>query len=413
MKRIACLFTVCLLLAACIPAMAADSQAPAPMMLLDEEYNPFSAVAFPESYTLSKIKCDLSDVLEYSLVFSTSDAMNDVIAFAAGLLPDENVDEMGLAMGLMSGGGTDIEGTMGGLSVRIKMSDTQFEGAAESGGRFEVEVTAILAPEAEYVELFEANLRHPAIQEISAYFPVLPFKQATITVWPNQSRAEMYIPYPLDNAQQIKDSLLQAYPDQYFEPNDWMIWEFGDMRIIVIMEDAANGELCILTNFPDPAVSLPDYVPEATLRNLGFDDYREPSAKCTYQDDTAGVWLSVSKSEWGENNNTSEQNAVTFMTEESGAFVMIFYSGESQTYSITIESGGAQAKYNYSAADGSYTDAAGGSDLESAKQVATDAFLAPGEELDDVLPLAVILLDSFVSESFGCTLDELYAMEYE
>ena len=413
MKRTVCLFTVCLLIAAWIPAVTADSQAPAPIMLLDEEYNPFSAVAFPESYALARVKYDLSDVLEYSLVFSASDAMNDVIAFAAGLLPDENVDEMRLAMSLMSGGGTDIDGTIGDLSVRIEITDTQFEGAAESGGRFEVEVTAILEPEAEYVALFEANLRHPVIQEIAAYFPVLPFAEATITIWPDQSRAEMYIHYPLENAGEIRAALLAAYPNQYYEPNDWMIWEFGDMKIIVTMENAANGELCILTNFASPDVSLLDYVPEATLQNLGFDDYRESSAKCSYQDDQAGVWLSVSKDAWGENNNEAERNAFTFMTEETGAFILIFYDPETKRYAVTLECNGAQAKYLYSAADGSYTDAAGGSDLASAKQVATDAFLAPGEELDDVLQLAVMLVDTFVSETFGCTLDELYEMEYE
>lgn len=416
MKRTVCLFTVCLFLAACIPAATAESaagQAPAPIVLLGEAYNPFSAIAFPESYTLTAVKCDLSDILKYTLVFGTSDAMNDVIAFVAGLLPDETVDTMRSAMNLMSSGGTEINGALGGLSVRVRISDTQFEGNAEGGERFEVEITAFLEPETEYVELFEANLWHPVIQEISTFFPVLPLEQATISIWPGQNRAEMYISYPLDNAEQIKDAMLQAYPDQYYEPNDWLIWEFGDMKIIVTMENAENGELCLLVNFASPDISLMDYVPEATLKALGFDDYRGPSAKCSYQDDQAGVWLSVSKSEWGVNNNTAEQNAVTFMTEESGAFVMNFYNGESKIYNITIESGGAQAKYAYSVAEDRYIDAYGGSDLANAIQVATDAFLSPDEQIDDVLPLAVMLLDSFVSDTFSCTLDELYEMEYE
>ncbi len=417
MKRTACLFTVCLLLTACIPAATAESaaggQAPAPIVLLSEAYNPFSAVAFPESYTLTVVQCDLSDALEYTLIFGTSDAMNDILAFVAGLFPDGGVDTMRNAMNLMSSGGTEINGLIDGITVRIRISDTQSGGGAQGGERFVLEATAMLDPEDEYVELFKANLQHPLIQEISAYIPLLPLEQATITIWPDQNRAEMFICCLPDNAQQIKDTLLKTYPDQYYETNDWLLWEFGDMRIAVTMEGAANGELCILTNFASPDVSLIDYVPGTTLRSLGFDDYREPSAKCSYQDDQAGVWLSVSKDEWGENNNAAERNAVTFMTEESGAFVMVFYNSESKTYNITIESGGAQAKYTYLAGEGRYADATGGDDLTNAKQVATGAFLAPGEELDDVLPLAVMLLDSFVLDTFECTLDELYEMEYE
>lgn len=413
MKRTVCLFAVCLLLAACLPAVAADNLAPAPIILLSKEYNPFFTVSFPDSYSLTAVKCDWMDSLEYTLVFGTSNAMNDIIAFIAGLLPDDNVDEMRNAMNLMSSGGTEINGKINGASVRIRIADTQFGGAAEGGKRFEVEVTEIRGPEAKYGELFAANLQHPVIQEISAYIPLFPLENATLTVMPEENRAEMFICYQLDNAEQVKDTLLQTYPDYYYEPSDWLVWRIGEMQIVVTLEGAANGELGILANFASPEVSLLDYMTEKTLKKLGFEDYREPSAKCSYRNDAAGVWLSVSKSEWGENNNTAEQNAVTFMTEESGAFVIIFYKDESKTYDITIESGGAQAKYAFLAGEDRYTDAYGGDDLTNAKQVATDAFLSPGEEIDDVLPLAVMLLDSFVSDTFGCTLDELYAMEYE
>jgi len=418
MKRTVCLLIVSLLLLAAEPAAYAqtadDSQNAAPIMLLSEEYNPFYSVALPDDYTLERATIELADHLEYTMLVRSSDTMDNVITFAAGLLYDStNVDKMTHAMSLMTAGSTEINGEADGISIRVRINDTLYGGGAESDARFALEITASLEADVKYETLFTANMQHPAFDAIAQYLQLFPLTQASLTVYAQQNRAELFSQYQPENAQQLKDALLQAYPDEYSESSGWLTWRDGDIQISVILDDAAGGSLYLLVNIPDSATSLADYSPPVTLASLGFDDYRQASAKCTNQNNDAGVWLSISKDEWGENSNESERNALTFMAQEHEAFVLVFYYPQTQLYKVTVEINGEQAKYDYLASEDRYTDEFGGSDLTEATQIASSAFLGPDEECGDVLGLAIGLLKSFVQDTLQTTVDELYSLDYE
>ena len=416
MKRTACLFVACLLLLSCIAAAAETANtplAPAPSTLLDEACNPFYNMPQPEGYTVADAGCYLTaDIVQYTLALTTKNAMDDVIAFAASLLPGAGVNEMQAAMNLMSGGVTDMQGTYEGLPALFRITDRQYKNGGFAGDRFLLEMTVELPVSQAYTALFENNLQYPVFAEIGAVMPLANPDESSLRVWPDSDRAEMYIGYPLPDAAAIRDALLAAFPDQYFADNDWLVWRVGEIQIVVGMSEADSGRLYLLINFPGIGVSLLDYVPENTLELLGFSDFREPSAKCTLQDNDAGVWISISKDKWGENENTGERNAITFMTRQNDTFVLVLYSPATQTYSITVDANGEQARYHYSAADGLYLDDMGNSDMAKAQRVVTNAFLAPGETVDDVLALPMLLLEGYAAQALGCTLDELYALDF-
>ena len=100
MKRIVCVFVVCLLLTVtCTAALAqgeTETQSTAPIVLLHEEYNPFYSTAFPDSYTLTRLECALKgDYGLYKLWFSTQDSAEAIITFAAGLAGFNSAEDIG------------------------------------------------------------------------------------------------------------------------------------------------------------------------------------------------------------------------------------------------------------------------------------------------------------------------------
>lgn len=418
MKRTVCLFATCLLLLALAPAAMAqdeaDPQALAPSVMLGEPYNPFYSYAFPESYTVTSAMCVLqSGSLDYLLTLTTPDAMNDVIAFVASIAPDPGMDPMSAAMSLMSDGSLEIEGGLGESSVRFRITDRAFGNAEAAGDRFEVTLIATMLPDEIYNKLFTTNLQYPLFGEIAEIMPLWSPDRLSMQVWPPDERAEMFISYSFDNAQQILSDLRAAYPDQYYADSDWLVWRLGKAQIAVVLSEVADGRLNLLVSFPSPDAGLLDGQAETTLQMLGFEDFRQTGAKCTYQDSQAGIYLSVSREEWGENGHTAERNALTCMAQESGAFLLIFYHPATQTYDVTLECDAQQASYTFFAAESRYANATGGDDLSDAIRVATKTFLAPGEEVDDVLALPLGLLQTYILETFGCTADELYAMDCE
>ena len=151
-----------------------------------------------------------------------------------------------------------------------------------------------------------------------------------------------------------------------------------------------------------------------TLQSLGFDDYRGAGAKCVNQNTSTGAWITVSKDECGEAGNEGERNAVTMMTKEHDAFIMVFYYPLSQSYSVKVEYNDESADYWWLAAEDRYTDEYGGDDLTDATRITTAAFLSPGEEFDgDVLTLAIMIMNNLILDDFNCSTDELFAMDYE
>ena len=417
MKRIVCVFAVCLLLFACLPAMAENAATPlalAPIVLLEEAYNPFFAVPIPDSYSVAGVRCGLSaDGEEYSLTLSTADPMNDVIAFMASVLPDAAIDTMQSAMNLMSRGDTDVEATYESLSVRFTITDLLYEDSEHTGDRFTLKMEAMLPPGDTYRALFDTNLQYPLFAKIDEIMPLSSPESYSMQIWPPDDRAEMFVSYAFADAPQLLDKLLAAYPDNYYSESDWLVWRIGAMQIVIPLKSAANGALGLLVNFPDPETSLLDYAADTTLATLGFEDNRAFAAQCAYQDNQAGVWISISKDAWDEAGTGTVRNALNFMTQESGAFILIVYDPETTAYAVTLEVDGEQTKYVYDASTARYINADGGDDLTDATRLAAAAFLGPGEQVDDVLALAVMLLDGYVAETFDCTVDALYAMEYE
>lgn len=148
---------------------------------------------------------------------------------------------------------------------------------------------------------------------------------------------------------------------------------------------------------------------QTTLQSLGFEDYRNESAKCNFSGED--YWISISKPEWGENPHTGEVNAVTFYQSIHGNNLFVFYRPDEHVYSIHIEYGDLQANYQYNEMTDSYSDQMGGNDLSQAKQIAESVFNKPGT--DSILQDAWVLCDQTVREKFDMSSDELFGLSYE
>lgn len=418
MKKIV-LISLAILLALLFPAGIAEktdeseAAGPAPVELLAAQYNPFYDVTFPANYTIYKISYVKDEYNLYYLCLIAEDTAENVVTFISNLLGDGEPDSIAQNLAYLgSDGVVRIDGSLiePGLNANCEIYPTRQDGDYAYVDGYVVELMKRIETGDAYDAFLAANLNLNALSGVHASMDLIPVESATVKVYLPDGPVQLDYLYEVPDAAAVKENLIGAFADAYVQTGDRLSFTYGDLNAKILFSDVENGNILIEQMLNRADLCLGEYVPSVTLETLGFSDYRESGAKCTFQDDESGVFLSVSKSEWGENENGAECNAVMFMKKMGDGLLTVFYYPETKVYQIQIDSNGAGAQYAYHVVGAVYVDAFGGDDLENARQAAEAMFQKPDE--DDILQDAWVTFDLYVEKAFGISVDALFYLEY-
>ncbi len=418
MKRRLLAWLVALLILVSPTGLAAQTKAAeglTPMDLFGATYNPFFDVVFPDGYTIYRATCVKSDVNLYELSLIAEDTAENVVTFLSNLLGDNAEESIRQNLDNLNNDGiVKIDGSQvgGGPAAVCEVFPTYPNEDYAYVDGYIIRLTKNIEMGKAYDALWEANLNLSAMTGVSTFMTLFPMDGVTFRVYAQDGYAQIDCVYSLKNAAKIKEELIAAFLDAYVKTDDRISLDYGDLHAGIQFSGVQNGVILIEQSLRRTDVSFSEYEASTSLKGIGFEDFRATDAKCSFRDDENSVLLSVSKSEWGENAYESERDAVTFLKKmDGGGLLMVFYDPEIKVYRIVIDDQGKQANFAYYAADATYMDAFGGDDMESAKEIACQVFGKSGE--DDALQDAWILFDGYISDVFGMTADELFALDYE
>ena len=155
----------------------------------------------------------------------------------------------------------------------------------------------------------------------------------------------------------------------------------------------------------DKLFALPFASP--TLLNLGFTADQEDACYFYDQHDPSYYSIEVNNPEWG---NWDEGGDVRFFTPLSDEYrIVIYYYVDEKKFTVGVDDNdGGGASYEYFAETDEHTDVWCSNDEMTVEQYFENAINDP--EIEDVYLYPVQLMQQYISDTFGMTIDELYAL---
>lgn len=391
-----------------------------PADLLKEEYNPFSDVEFPESYTV--YMAEYEDAIEFSLYYlhlTTTDSAEDVVTYMSNLLGDSAEESIAQNLSALEDEGiVNIHGTEVDAGLN---ADCEIEPVEQDGGDYECAegfaismVMSIDAEDAElYNELLLSNINFNSLTEISNYMDVTAYDMAGIKVNIYKDSTEAHIGCYIEDAEQVWNDMATDMPDNYSE--EYSVFSFGTGELSTdICEDLSGGFIHIFQRLGKTDAALKDYVPvekEPTLSSLGFLDFRELNANVCYKDADNEIGVYIYKDEWGEPQYEEDHEMVLFLMSIDDNAVMVRYYPSEDRYAIQIEIGEDAVKYEYYAGEDKYINEFGQDDLSDVKEFAEIVFNKP--DTDSILQDSWVTFEQYIEENFEMNAAELFHLEYE
>jgi hypothetical protein len=404
MKRIAQLVSAGLVLTVlltgtCGWGTAAELKNPVPADLLNETYNPFFNAALPDGYTLRQVEYD-SEKRTYVMYLTAADTEENVVAAMLRLLGNDDPDSLTLCMAFLQEAGAASIETDAGAGCEISNHG--------ENGSYNVNLYQTMASGDMYKALIEANFNVTALGAVADGFDFRSPDQARLTLYIQDDLVVLTCDYIEPNAMDVKAEMSETFKDLYISNGDQMMLRYGDMYTNVQFASANDGLITLEQEMDAMDICFGDYIPPVSLRNFGFDDFREEGAKCTYKDSANGVLLMISRPEWGENEHQSEINTLVFSMEKEQNSWMLFYHPSDGSYLVTLEYGDKIAEYAIRRSGDAYTYFTEG-DWQHTKGIA--ALVFPDSKYVLQEPMAV--LNSYIVETFGMDADALFALDYE
>jgi len=390
-----------------------------PSDLLNEDYNPFFSVEFPESYTV--YMAEYEDIHEYALYYlhlTTTDSAQDVVTYMSNLLGDSAAESIAQNLSALEDEGmVNIHGTEvdAGLNADCSIEPSQQDGDYEYVEGYVISmVMRIDAEDMEsYGELLLSNANLDALAEVSNYINVADYDMAGIKVNLYQGRTEVHIGCYLENVEQVWNDMAAAMPDNYSEEYSAFSFENGEFSTD-IREDLNGGFIHIFQGLARVDVALKDYAAsetEFTLGSLGFLDFREAEANVCYKDDDQKTGVFIYKDEWGEPEFEDQRETVSFNTTINNCGVAVKFYPNEDRYAVHLEVEGVAYEYEYYDGESRYLNENGQDDLDAVKEAAEIVFSKP--DTDSVLQDAWVTFEQYVENTFGMNAAELYALSYE
>jgi len=380
--------------------------------LFGEAYNPFYTVPFPDTFTVYQARVELGEYQLFYLYLTAQDTAENVVEFLSALLGDDSQENIRQNLAYLEKDGlVGIEGLWPGTELRVicEVGSAEADDDIAAEG-YRVKLSRNIDADT-YRAFLDRNVNAQAMEPLAAYIGVAEIVSTSLQVNLLDSNTELQYWYRFQDAQKTKDEIVAAFPDDYNTENDWVGIGYGELNVNAHFFDAENGHIVVSQSLGRTDVCLADYRQSVTLKTLGFEDFREESAKCSYRDEANGIFMMISKDAWGENGNEGERNAVTYIRESDGESLLAFFYPQENMYLIQLDTGDSQAKYRYYKDRDAYTDDWGGDDLDAARDVAGRMFNKPGE--DSILQDAWVTFEQYVEQTFGISPEDLYALPWE
>jgi len=217
-----------------------------PSDLLNEGYNPFLSVEFPENYTV--YMAEYEDIHEYALYYlhlTTTDSAQDVVTYMSNLLGDSEEESIAQNLSALEDKGiVNIHGTEvdAGLNADCSIEPSQQDGDYEYVEGYVISMVMRIDTEdmEPYGELLLSNINFNALNEVSNYINVADYDMAGIKVNLYQGSTEAHIGCYMENAEEVWNDMTAAMPDNYSEEYRAFSFETSGFSTD-IREDLNNG----------------------------------------------------------------------------------------------------------------------------------------------------------------------------
>lgn len=169
-----------------------------------------------------------------------------------------------------------------------------------------------------------------------------------------------------------------------------------------IKADIENNLIKIDQALNDADTASRDYIkPDVTFISLGF-NYSEKDALCVYEDKQNGYRISIYKPQWGQR---KDKWNIEFFYNTNGYNLVIWYIESEQRYTVQADKGKLIAKYEYFAGENRY----GGEypNQETIQKLFKNVF---GDSGEYQYQAAIDMLNKYISDTFGMTMEKLYAL---
>jgi uncharacterized protein YceK len=217
-----------------------------PSDLLNEDYNPFFSVEFPDNYTV--YMAEYEDISEYALYYlhlTTTDSAQDVVTYMSNLLGDSEEESIAQNLSALEDEGiVNIHGTEvdAGLNADCSIEPSRQDGDYEYVEGYVISMVMRIDAEdmAKHGELLLSNINFDALAEVSNYMDVADYDMAGIKVNLYQGSTEAHIGCYMENAEEVWNDMAAAMPDNYSEEYSAFSFEAGELSTD-IREDLNNG----------------------------------------------------------------------------------------------------------------------------------------------------------------------------
>ena len=397
------------------PTETPEKKLLAPINLLGKEFNPFYDVDFPEGYEPYAAKFDTGDPNKnekpiYSLYLTAKGDPAAIVDFAARLAGIDDEASIGsFAKEIKKSSACIIDGTSNGKGMNIvcgvkkTQQGSDYEQCDDVDG-CRLELIALIDKESipEYRAVFTDNYNFKIFGSFSESFTgsLIP-DRFSVTV--NTQKPKFILVSGVhqinDPAALIKSMSENLKYDWYDKEGICIGLSYGRINT-GIKADVENNLVTVEHTLNDAGTASRDYIkPDVSLSTLGF-GYSEKDALCVYENN--GYRVAVHKPEWGQR---KDKWNIEFFYNTNGYNLAIWYIESEQRYTVQVDKGSSVAKYDYYAAENRFGDEY--PNQETIQKLFEKVF---GNSEAYQYQEAIDKLNKYFSDTFGMTLEKLYAL---
>lgn len=399
------------------PAETPQEKLLKPIDLLGKEFNPFYDVAFPNGYEPYAAIFDPADPGKtnkpnYVLFLTAEGDPAEIVKFVSKLAGFDDEDSINSYVADMNKEGyCTIDGTSNGKGKNFicQLKKTK------KGGNFEecndvdgcrLALTAFVDNDKLplYEGLIKDNYNLNMLGDLANSFEnsLVPDKCSITVNKQNQKFISIYAVHQVEDAAALLKSM--ATKLKY----DWYDGEGNSMGLTYgriysdIKVDVENNTITIKQALNDADTASRDYKkPDVSLSTLGF-SYSEKDALYTYEDKKTGYLIAIHKPEWGQRKDNWN---IEFLHNVNGYNLVVWYVESEKKYTVQVDKGNSIAKYQYYISENRYGDEY--PDQETIQKLFKKVFEDSGEYQYQE---AIDKLNKYFSDTFGMTLEKLYAL---
>ncbi len=386
-----------------------------PLDLLSEPYNPFYQVEFPEGYTVYMAAYERSEYNLYRLYLTAEDSAENAVTFISELLGDDASESIQLNIDMLKNENwCSIPGTQvdKGLNADAEISKTeQNDGdyAYVEGYKICLVMGIDAARAAEYENILMLNYNLNPLSMVANYFDLVPVPQCELKVNTQKNKTQLTAAYQMEQYSELKQSILNEVQADIADENGMQL-SYGNIAVSMHFNDA-QSVIYVDECLTDTSLNLRDYSPSQTLQSLGFENWTEEDAKCTYKSEADGVYLSVNREEWGSPQSGEEKNAVMMIQRSNDDELLVCYFRTEGKYFVQMGNDQITVKYTWLEGEDKYINEWGEDDLSAAKQTLEQLLNKP--DTDSILGDPITTFDQYIRKTFGVSPDALYEMPLE